>query len=149
MNTLTSKTVTINRTVKEVYKFTTNMENFKSWFPKVVKIESNNSLNHAIVGKKYIETVIVPFKGESKISLNVVKAEENKIFITEGDFSPLLPKMTIKFNENSSNTTTLTWCMQSRNTNLIFTSILLPILKKIMNKRAEIGVQNLKTILEK
>ncbi|QCX39050.1 SRPBCC family protein [Aureibaculum algae] len=149
MNTLTSKTVTINRTIKEVYKFTTNMENFKSWFPKVIKIESNNSLNHAIVGKKYIETVIVPFKGESIISLNVVKAEENKIFITEGDFSPLFPKMTIKFHENSSNTTTLTWCMQSRNTNLIFTSLLLPIFKKIMNKRAKIGVQNLKTILEK
>ncbi len=67
-----------------------------------VKIESDNSLEHATNGKKYIETVKIPFRGESKISLNVVKAEENKNFITEGDFSSLLPRMILKFYEDSS-----------------------------------------------
>tara|TARA_R110002096_G_scaffold209585_1_gene396756 strand:- start:515 stop:985 length:471 start_codon:yes stop_codon:yes gene_type:complete len=146
---LTINTIIINRPGNEVYKFATNLENFKLWFPQAVKIESDNSLEHATNGKKYIETVKIPFRGKSNISLNVVKAEENKIFITEGDFSPLLPRMILKFSEDSSNTTTLTWSMQSRNTNLIFKTLLLPIFKKIISKRAELGIQNLKTILEK
>tara|TARA_R110002049_G_scaffold207188_1_gene377654 strand:- start:36976 stop:37437 length:462 start_codon:yes stop_codon:yes gene_type:complete len=148
MNTLTVNTVIINRTRKEVYKFATNMENFKRWFPEVIEIESDNSLEHGIVEKKYTETVKIPLKGESKISLNVVKAKENMVFITEGGFSPLLPRMIMKFSEESSTTTILTWSMQSRNNNLIFKSLFLPIFKKIISKRAEVGIQNLKTILE-
>ncbi|GHC66243.1 hypothetical protein [Ulvibacter litoralis] len=148
MNTLTVNTVIINLPRKEVYKFATNMENFKLWFPEVIEIKSDNSLEHGIVGKRYMETVKIPLRGESKISLDVVKAEENIVFITEGNFSPLLPRMIMKFSEESSNTTTLTWSMQSRNTNLIFKSLFLPIFKKIIITRAKVGILNLKRILE-
>ncbi len=37
MNILTVNTVIINRSGKEVYEFATNLENFKLWFPQVLK----------------------------------------------------------------------------------------------------------------
>lgn len=148
MNILTENTVIINREIQVVFQFVINMKNFRLWFPEVVNIVSGNSLEHGVVGKVYLETVKVPFRGEKQISLNVVGAEKNKIFITEGNFYPLLPKMIVKFSEISPQGTSLTWSMQSRNNNLAFKFLLLPLFRRIMIKRAAIGVQNLKVMLE-
>jgi carbon monoxide dehydrogenase subunit G len=148
MKVLTINTVQINSPIAEVYKFVINMENFKHWFPGVIEIKSDNYLGHGIVGKTYSETVKIPFKGEKKITLKVVQSEENELFITEGTFFPLMPRMVVKFSEDNNKNTSLTWSMQSRNESFIFNTLFLPLLQNVIKKRARIGVQNLKKILE-
>lgn len=148
MKLLTRNTVVIKKARNEVYEFATNMENFKSWFPEVITIESVNSLDHGVVGKKYLEIVSVPLVGKRAVSLSVVEADSEEIFITEGDFYPLMPRMTITLAEESSKRTKLTWSMHSRNDHLMFRTLLFPVFRKIMKKRAELGILNLKRILE-
>ncbi|MBF0227545.1 MAG: hypothetical protein HQK76_19030 [Desulfobacterales bacterium] len=60
MTILTENKIEIDRSINEVYDFVTNMENFGKWFPEVIEIKSQNNLEHAVVGKRYIETVKDP-----------------------------------------------------------------------------------------
>ncbi|HTF81913.1 MAG TPA: SRPBCC family protein [Cytophagales bacterium] len=148
MEPLTITTIAINCPITEVYKFVINMENFKLWFPEVMDIKSDDQRTHGVVGKKYLETVRLPFKGVQKISLTVVQSEDNKLFITEGMFLPLLPRMVVKFTEDAHKITSLTWSMHSRNDSFIFKTLFLPFIQKVIEKRATVGLQNLKKILE-
>lgn len=111
MKTQTTSTVTINRPKEEVYNSVVNMENYKLWFPEVIDIKSDNSLEHDTVRKKYSEIVKVPFKGEEKISVKIVQAEKSNIFITEADLFPLLPRMIVQFSEDANQNTFLSWSM--------------------------------------
>ncbi|MBT28573.1 MAG: polyketide cyclase [Thalassobius sp.] len=149
MQVLTVSKVKIKRPIAEVYHFVVNMENFGQWFPEVINIQSANAIEHGLVGKKYLETVKVPFQGEQQISLEVVAAKKNELFMTEGEFHPLLPRMTVNFSADFENNTNLTWRMESRSNNSLFNILLLPIFKAILKKRAKKGVQSLKGILEK
>ncbi|MBA4368268.1 MAG: polyketide cyclase [Desulfobacterium sp.] len=149
MAILTENKIEINRSINEVYDFVINMENFGKWFPEVIKIESQNNLEHGVVGKKYIETVKDPFKGEVQIVIEVKKAEQNTSFITEGEYAPLLPKMILHFSETVHGGTAFTWAMESRTKNTFVKILLIPVAKLVMKKRAKIGVMNLKKILEK
>lgn len=148
MKMLTNYTVKINCPKNEVYNFVVNMENYKLWFPEVVDIKSNNSLEHGSVGKQYSEIVKVPFKGDARMCVEVVKADKDNVFITEANFSPLLPRMTVQFSELENQSTSLTWIMQSRSTNFVFNALFLPFIKKQLRKRAKIGLLTLKGILE-
>lgn len=149
MTILTENKIEINRSVSEVYDFVINMENFGKWFPEVIEINSQNNLEHGIVGKKYIETVKDPFKGEVQIVIEVKKAEKDEFFITEGEYAPLLPKMVVHFSETLNGGTAFTWAMESRTENTFVKILLLPIAKLVMKRRAKIGVSNLKKIFEK
>ena len=145
---LVKKKIEIERPINEVYDFATNMENFGSWFPEVIKIESHNNLDHGVVGKKYLETVKDPFKGEIQIVLEVKKADSCSSFVTEGDYPPLLPKMTIQFLETSKGSTELSWAMESRSKSFLIRISMIQLAKIIMRKRAKKGVLNLKNLLE-
>lgn len=148
MTLITMHTVAIDCPIAEVYKFVVNMENFKQWFPGVIDIKADNALRHGTVGKKYLETVKTLFKAERQIPLEVIRSEADKLFVTEGTFLPLLPRMVVEFTEGPHKTTSLTWSMHSRNENFIFKNVLLPLLRHIIKKRARTGVLNLKKILE-
>jgi carbon monoxide dehydrogenase subunit G len=145
---LTENKIDINRSISEVFKFVVNMENYGKWFPKVIEIKSENNLEHGVVGKKYIEIVKDPFKGNVQIIIEVKKIEKDTLFITEGDYAPLLPKMSVHFTKTANGGTTLTWSMASRTENVFIRIFLIPIAKIVMRTRAKIGIINLKKILE-
>lgn len=149
MMTLIAQTRTnIQCSSEKAFSMISNMERFGEWFPAVLSIQSENELAHCQVGKKYLETVAVPLRGTRLIELTVKESVANQRFVTEGKFPPLLPRMEIEIAEAGNNQITLQWSMFSRNTNRFVIFLLLPLAKTIMQKRANIGVARLKTVLE-
>jgi hypothetical protein len=148
MYLLAEQTITISRSVEAAYQYTTNMEYFGEWFPGVLSIESANDFPHAKCGKEYLETVSIPLRGKRKIRISVKKAQPNKLFITEGEFPLLMPRMEIAFQASGANSCSVTWRMFSRNNSFLFKITLLPLVKNVMRKRAAIGIKQLKQKLE-
>lgn len=148
MQLLTEQTATIARSVEATYLYATNLELFAEWFPGVLFIESANTLEHAQRGKEYLETVAVPLRGKRKIKIRVKDAQSNKVFITEGEFSPLMPRMEMLFQATGADSCSVTWRMLSRNDSLLFKATLLHLFKSVMHKRAEIGMKRLRQKLE-
>lgn len=148
MHLLAEEDAVINRPVTDVYNYATNMELFGTWFPGVKSIKSTNGHEHGQAGKEYLETVQVPFQGTKEILLTVIESEMNRFFATEGKFPPLYPRMEIIFSHAGFNACRITWRMYSRSTRLIVRLLLLPFARRLMSKRAKVGIMNLKKIIE-
>lgn len=89
----------INRPIKDVFEYVSNMENFQQWFQGVNSITSLDETPHGVVGKTYLEAVDVPIKGRQNIKLKVVECIQPTNFVTEGKFPPVLPRMEIELSE--------------------------------------------------
>jgi carbon monoxide dehydrogenase subunit G len=149
MKLLASETVTINTSAQNIFDFMVNMENFKHWFPGVIAIESANDLPHGVVGKLYLETVKVPFKSKpKKIKLQLVESESPLSFATQGTFPPLMPRMEVRLTSVDAATTKVYWQMFSRNDSLLFKVMILPLIKSVITKRARLGIEKLKKVIE-
>ncbi len=148
MHLLTEKTIHIQRTALDVFEYVANMEKFGEWFPGVIAIESANALQHGQPGKEYLETVSVPLRGTRKITLQVREVRGHNFFATEGRFPPLMPRMEIALAEIGMNSCELTWRIFSRSNSLIVRYTLLPLARRVMDKRAALGVAALKKRLE-
>src|SRR5690606_35573250 len=93
---LAEESIDMHRSPATVFDYVANMERFGEWFPGVLSIESANDLAHGHAGKQYLETVAVPLRGERRIRLLVQQAERNRLFVTEGNFPPIMPRMEAK-----------------------------------------------------
>ena len=148
MNLISDVKVSINRTNADIFDYVSNMEKFGEWFPGVISITSDDGVAHGEVDKKYLETVKVPLVGLKQISISVVDSQYGHFFVTEGDFSPLLPRMEIDIKKIDHMSSSVSWRMYSRNNKSIVKVLLLPLAKLIMQKRAEVGIKQLKINLE-
>ncbi len=148
MHLFTEKIVHIQRPALAVFEYVSNMEQFGEWFPGVISITSSNDLQHGQQGKQYLETVSVPLRGTRKVTLVVREVRGHTFFATEGRFPPLMPRMEIELHETGTNSCQLTWRMFSRSNSLIVRYILLPLARRVMGKRAALGVAALKQRLE-
>lgn len=149
MQLLTEQTTTIARSVEATYQYATNLENFAEWFPGVLSIESANTLEHGQRGKEYLETIAAPLRGKRKIKICVKEAEFGKVFMTEGEFPPLMPRMEILFQATGADSCSVTWRMLSRNDSFLFKATLLHLFKSVLHKRAAVGIKRLQQNLEK
>ncbi len=148
MHLLAEKSVHIQRPALAVFSYVSNMEKLGEWFPGVIAIESLNTLDHGQPGKKYLETVSVPLRGTRKITLEVREVQGHRFFATEGRFPPLLPRTEITLAETGMYSCELTWRMFSRSRQLIARYTLLPLARRVMAKRAALGVAALKKRME-
>ena len=148
MHLLVERNIEIQKPAAVVFDYVSNMERFGEWFPGVLSIESANTLVHGQVGKEYLETVAVPLRGKRKIKLAVKEVQPNKLFVTEGKFPPLLPRMEIALSEAGAEACTLTWRMFSRNNDRIVRLALLPLARHLLGKRATAGLHKLKRRME-
>lgn len=140
--------VRISTKASEAYRILSDMERFGEWFPEVISIISANDMQCNEVGKKYLETVSIPLRGERQIELRVSESIENQRFVTEGDFVPLLPRMEIFIAELSETEILVKWSMFSRNRNKLVQVLILPLAKRIIQQRANIASDRLKQLLE-
>lgn len=147
MALIVEKVFTVERPVEEVFSYISNMENFGRWFPEVIAIESCDDLSITQVGKQYLETVKIPFKGRKKIPITVVDLVQNETFVTEGKFPPVMPRMEVRFRKTNVNQCEVAWRMFSRNKSTAFRFLVLPVVTLIMSKRAEQGVAKIKSLL--
>lgn len=148
MHLLAEKSVHIHRPVLEVFGYVSNMENFGEWFPGVISIKSHNALAHGELGKEYLETVRVPLRGRRQITLQVREVRSPHFFATEGRFLPLLPRMEITLDASAMNSCELTWRIFSRSRNPWVKYLVLPLARRVMDKRASLGVAALKGLME-
>ncbi len=149
MINLADASTTINRPVAEVFNYVCDLTYFADWFPAVSKIEPGNALTPYQPGKIYWETVATGLGRKRRIELRVIDVDYNRRFVTEGQFPALLPRMEITFRSGDNvKTTVVRWRMMSRRTEGLGRLLLLPIARRVMSKRAPIGLKNLKRILE-
>ena len=148
MPKIAERTIEIKNNIDSVFSYVVNMENFGKWFPKVIDIRAENNLAHGQIGKKYMELVKDPIKGNVQMTIEVKESKKNSLFVTHGSYAPLLPQMTVKFSESSPNTTLVHWRMASRNENIVFRLLALPLARIIIGPRTRIGLNNLKYNLE-
>jgi len=142
---LASFEIDTNIDKESCFFYLSNMDNFDNWFPEVIKIVGKNK--EAIgVGKQYIETVKIPLIGFKEITLTIQSYEKYSLFATEGDLSPLLPRMEVRISNNGNGKTKINWVFYSRNSSKLF-NLVAPIFKSVMNKRARIASVKLETIL--
>lgn len=144
---LAKASTTIAAPVDTVFRYVSNMENYKHWFPGVVAITSKNNLAHGIVGKKYSETLSLP-NGESELIIEVDQCEVNHIFITRGDLIGILPQMTVRFSVDEDNHCYLDLQYHSRNPELTERSEVITALQEDLITRAKAGLVRLKEIME-
>jgi len=145
---LAKTSITIAAPVADVFKYVSNMENYKQWFPDVSQITSANTLEHAVVGKKYKEMLSMP-GGEVELEIEVDCCDVNELFLTKGNLEGVLPQMTVTFSVNQDQSCQMNLQYHSRNPALTSTCDIVIALKENLNHRAKIGVANLKSILEK
>jgi len=148
MHLLTEQTVDIQCPADALYVFVGNMENFARWFPEVLGIRAEDASPHGSVGKVYLEQVRLPSGRIRTIPIRVVAAQAPHRFATEGQFAPLLPRMVVTIEALSPNSSRLHWCMYSRNDSLIFRFTLLPLIRRVMRRRAAAGMKNIKDLME-
>lgn len=148
MHLLVEKTISVRRPANEVFAYVSNMERFGEWFPGVVSIASSDGLPHGAVGKVYLETARVPFRGDRQIALQVREAQAPHFFATEGNLRPLLPRMEVSITATAPDACTLSWRMFSRSQGAGVRALAVPLTRMVMARRAAIGVANLKLRLE-
>lgn len=146
MNVIANESTVIQQNAEVVFSYVSDLENFGEWFPGVVSIKSLNALSATQIGKKYQEIVKLPFKGEKTVCIEVKEFLLNKNLVTEGDLSPLLPRMTITLT-GTQGETKLNWCMESRNNHPLFRVTLLPLARIVMSRRAKQGLSQLRSKL--
>ncbi len=143
-----SKTpITIDVPTAVIFKYVSNMENYKHWFPGVIDIKSANSLDHGVIGKKYVEKLSLP-SGDSELLIEVDQCDTNHLFLTKGDLAGILPQMTITFSVGEDKRCEVILQYHSRNPELTEVSDIIVALREDLNVRAKNGLAKLKDILE-
>ena len=145
---LVDETLTINRPILEVFNFLSNHENYALWFPDVVSITSVNDLPHGSVGKVYSELLKLPAGRSRNITIEVVESRSPAVFITEGNFPPLHPRMEVRLFEKSAQESILNWKFYSRSQSAFGRLIVGALIKKSVVKQSERGLKRLKIFLE-
>ncbi|TJY55179.1 SRPBCC family protein [Sinimarinibacterium sp. CAU 1509] len=149
MHLLAEQSTALECSAETAYQYVANLERFGEWFPGVVAIASANDRPHGEPGKTYLETVAIPLRGTRKIMLTVVDARPNQRLVTEGAFLPLLPRMEIDFEPTAAHACRIRWRMFSRNTHPLMRATLIPLTRRIMQRRARLGIARLKIRLDR
>ncbi len=145
---LVDQMVLINRPIASVFTFVSNHENYIHWFPGVVSIASADQQAHGTVGKVYRETLRLPTGRQQAMDIAVVSSQPPELFVTEGTFAPLHPRMEIRLTATSAHATRLNLRFFSRNPSTIARWLIGMLVKPTFNRQSGRGLQKLKTLLE-
>ena len=144
---LASESILISTVIDDTFNYVIDLEHFGDWFPGVESIASIDDKPCDFIGKTYKEQVKMPVAGTLDVLIKVVNISPNKYIITEGNLTPLLPRMTITV-ESKQSGTHVAWQMESRNPSRFFQYTLLPFAKIVLTKRVKSGLIQLKSLLE-
>ncbi|MEH6347439.1 MAG: SRPBCC family protein [Bermanella sp.] len=144
---LAQGTLTINTPVSTIFKYVSNMENYKEWFPGVEEVRSFNELAHGTVGKQYKETLNL--NGEKgQLIIEVIQCKPNELFLTQGNLPGILPQMTIRFLATQENGCEMNLQYHGRASELKQDESLQKMLQQDLHKRTQQGLLQLKQLME-
>ena len=149
MKLLAEQSVAVRCDVRTAFDYISNMENFSQWFPGVRSITPADSLQPIEPGKEYVEVVATPTGEERQVLVRVRQVESDRLFVTEGEYPPLLPRMEILLRAERADACVITWRMLSRNDAPEAEISWLPVARRTIQERAELGVAQLKMRLER
>jgi hypothetical protein len=144
---LAEGTIEIDRSCDDTFAYVSNLENFPAWFPGVATMRALDASAHGRVGKRYRETVRLPFGRTTTIDLEVKEARPGAHLLTEGE-GLLLPRMSVQLSALSGARTRVDWRMVSRNQAWWFRWFAAPLLRGVMGGRALRGLRRLRENLE-
>lgn len=145
---LVDKTLLIKRPIANVFEFLANHENYIKWFPGVVAIAAADELPHGTVGKIYNETLRLPTGRNRRMTIKVVESHFPALFMTEGTFAPVYPRMEVRLSEQSAQETRLNLRFLSRSQSVVARLLIRTLVKKAFARQSEVGLLRLKKILE-
>lgn len=146
---LADHTISIERPIDEVFNYIANHENYAQWFPGVISISSSDKLPHGTLGKTYQERVKLPTGRTRLIEIPVVQSKPQELFVTEGKFPPLHPRMEVRLRQLAQNQTELRWIFSSRAQSALGRLVVRALGKRDVLKRSTQGMAALKEILER
>ena len=145
---LAQASVEIHRPCHDVFAYVSNLENFSAWFPGVASIRALDALDSGEVGKRYRETLHLPFGRTGTVDIEVKEARPAARLMTEGE-GFLLPRMSVDFTALPTGKTLVNWRMVSRNQRWWFRWLVVPLLRRVMRVRARDGLRQLRETLER
>ncbi len=145
---LAQGSVEIARPLHETFAYVSNLENFPAWFPGVASMCALDTLEHGQVGKRYRETVHMPFGRTGTIDIEVKESRVGERLLTEGG-GLVLARMSVDFAALSHDDTRVEWRMVSRNRRWWFRWLVVPLLRRVMRGRAREGLSRLRENLER
>jgi len=148
MHLLAESSIVIACPPERAFAIAANLENFPRWFPGVLAIVSADSLPFATVGKRYRETVAMPLRGTRSVLIRVIEAASPHRLVTEGSLPLLLPRMEMDVTACEAGRCRVTWRMYSRNARGWRLWVVLPLARRVMMRRAKIGLRRLERLLE-
>jgi len=144
---LAQGTTIINTQVGTVFKYVSNMENYKIWFPGVVEVCSFNDLAHGTQGKQYQESLNL--NGEQgQLIIEVKQCKPNELFLTQGNLPGILPQMTIRFLTMQENACEINLQYHGRASELAQNKNLQAMLQQDLHSRTQQGLAQLKQLME-
>jgi hypothetical protein len=133
---------------ERAFDYAADLTNFPRWFPGVVEIAPEDALSFATLGKAYRETVDVPLRGRRSVLIRVIEIARPHRLVTEGSLAVLRPRMEIEVEALGPAACRLTWRMLSRNESRWARWTVLPWARRVMGRRALIGLHRLEAVLE-
>ncbi|MDM8009754.1 MAG: SRPBCC family protein [Parasphingorhabdus sp.] len=138
----------IDSPVERVFDFLANHENYARWYPNVLSVVSGNPLPHGQVGKFYEEAIRLPTRRVQKIRIAVVESRPPELFVTEGEFPPLHPRMEVRLSPQPSGATLLHWQFFSRSQSAIGRRMIPLLLGKNLLRDTRTGLARMKSMVE-
>ncbi len=135
---------------EKAFLYFANLNNYSSWFPEVAQMKEVETSPISTINKAYEEKVLLDESGHSTfITVLVKEFMQNKRIITQAEFDPLFPQMTISCKEDSSSLTTIDFKFESRSMDETYLSSKdFKFIKELLQSRSTIALRNLKKILE-
>lgn len=146
--TLVDESLLILSPISTVFDFLANHENYALWYPKVISIKSANQLPHGAVGKIYKEAIRLPTGRIQSINITTVESRSPELFVTEGDFAPLHPRMEVHLVKKSASETLLNWRFYSRSQSMIGRLLIRILVKKTLQRDSKTGLARMKALVE-
>lgn len=112
---LVDETIIVDAPLGEVYKWISNHENYRRWYPGVVSVEAMDDLPPGTTGKAYRERLDVGRAQPAEMIIRVVEALETGRFATESELGRWLTRMEVDLRAIASGNTRLRWRFRLRN----------------------------------
>ncbi len=133
---LASADVVVDCSPDVAYRYAIDLDRFGDWFPGVQAICAADTLAVDEPGKTYLETVAIPLRGTRSVCVVLKTREPHRHFATEAEFPPLLPRMEMDFAAVEPQRCRVRWRMYSRSRRRWFRWLLLPLARRVMQRRA-------------
>ena len=145
---LVDETIAVNADLGEAYKWISNHENYKRWYPGVASVEALDGLPHGTAGKAYRERLDVGRAQPVEMTIRVVETVSSKRFVTESELGRWLTCMEVDLAPSPGGGTDVRWRFRLRNrfslAKLAFRFAAAPRLRR----RSRQGLSNLKRLIE-